>query len=92
MRLKEICLTTALLALSAPVLAKQGEVCSSHVQAGTMKPLDNSTAFQCKAGNLTITQLYEKGWKVVSVFSQATVDPGKPTLGGFFWTVVVERD
>lgn len=92
MRLKKICLATALLALSAPVLAKQGEVCSSPVQVGTMKPLDSTTTFQCKAGNLTVAQLYERGWKVVSVFSQATVDPAKPMAGGFFWTVLVEKD
>jgi len=92
MRLKKICLATALLALSAPVLAEQGEVCASPVQVGTMKPLDNTTTFQCKAGNLNVAQLYERGWKVVSVFSQATVDPTKPMAGGFFWTVLVEKD
>ncbi|MDO7934581.1 hypothetical protein Q6A26_21590 [Xanthomonas euvesicatoria pv. eucalypti] len=66
MRLKKIGLTAALLALATPALAKQGQVCSSPAQVGTMKLLDSTTTFQCKAGDLTIAQLYEKGWKVVS--------------------------
>ncbi|MEA0706897.1 hypothetical protein [Xanthomonas campestris] len=57
-----------------------------------MKPLDSTTTFQCKAGTLTIAQLYEKGWKVVSVFSQAIMNPTNSTQGGFFWTVLVEKD
>ena len=80
------------MSLSGPVLAKQGDVCSSPVQADTMKPLDSSTTFQCKAGNLTIAQLYEKGWKVVSVFSQAIMNPINPAAGGYFWTVLIEKD
>ncbi|WP_407365601.1 hypothetical protein ABFT96_05345 [Xanthomonas campestris pv. campestris] len=92
MSLKKICVAAALLALSAPAFAKQGEVCSSPAQVGTMKPLDSTTTFQCKAGTLTIAQLYEKGWKVVSVFSQAIMNPTNSTQGGFFWTVLVEKD
>ncbi|MCC4605817.1 hypothetical protein [Xanthomonas campestris] len=57
-----------------------------------MKALDSTTTFQCKAGNLTIAPLYEKGWKVVSVFSPVTMNPSNPTQGGFFWTVLIEKD
>ncbi len=81
MRVRRIFLATAMLALSAPILAKQQDGCSSPVQADTMKPLDTSTTFQCKAGNLTIAQLYEKGWKVVPVFSRATMNPINPAAG-----------
>ncbi|WP_017165899.1 hypothetical protein [Xanthomonas phaseoli] len=57
-----------------------------------MKALDSTTTFQCKAGNLTIAPLYEKGWKVVSVFSPVTMNPSNPTQGGLFWTVLIEKD
>lgn len=94
MRLKKICLA-ALLALSAPALAKQGEVCSSATQVNKPEPLANSTVFQCKAGSMTIPQLYEKGWRVVTTLPQVLMgtDPktGLPQ-SSFAWTVVVEHD
>ena len=96
MSLKKICLAAALLALSTtPALAKQGEVCSSATQVNKPEPLSNSTVFQCKAGSMTVPQLYEKGWKVVTTLPQVVMgtDPktGLPQ-SSFAWTVVVEHD
>ncbi|NIK06850.1 hypothetical protein FHY11_000316 [Xanthomonas arboricola] len=95
MRLKKICLAAALLAIASPVLAKQGEVCSSK-PAPTGGTLTNDTVFDCKtAGSLTVSQLYAKGWKVVSTLPQVAMgtDPktGLPQ-SSFAWTVVVEHD
>jgi len=99
MRLRKICLAAALLALSTPVLAKQGEVCSSKPAPTPTPPggtLTNETVFDCKAaGSLTVPQLYAKGWRVVTTLPQVTMgtdpDTGLPK-SSFAWTVVVERD
>ncbi|MCU1015528.1 hypothetical protein [Stenotrophomonas maltophilia] len=97
MSLEKICLAAALLALpaAAPVLAKQGEVCSSKPSA-TNNTLSDSTVSECKtAGAATIPKPYSQGWKVVTTLPQANMgtDPktGLPQ-SRFAWTVVVEHD
>lgn len=85
----------ALLAPAGPAVAAQGEVCLASTPAspaGIMPPFDDSTVFQCKsAGAVTVPQLYAKGWRVVSVFPQSSLDPSKPGMATVAWTVVVEK-
>ena len=85
-----------LLALAGSASAAQGEVCLAAEQttpAGVMKPFNDSTVFQCKSiGEVTVPQLYAKGWKVVSVFPQSSMDPSKPGMVSVLWTLVVEKD
>jgi len=86
----------SLLALAGSASAAQGEVCLATEQitpAGVMTPFSDSTVFQCKSvGQVTVPQLYSKGWKVVSVFPQSTMDPAKPGMVTVLWTMVVEKD
>lgn len=58
-----------------------------------MTPFSDSTVFQCKSvGQVTVSQLYTKGWKVVSVFPQSSMNPAKPGMVSVLWTLVVEKD
>lgn len=95
MHLKKIGLAALLLALSAPVLAKQGEVCSSK-PTPTGGTLTDDTVFECKtAGARTIPQLYAGGWKVIATFPQASMGTDTKTglpQSSVAWTVVVEQD
>ncbi len=73
-----------------PAFAGQGEVClSKPVPAPATGHFDNTTAFECKtAGKLTVSGLYEKGWRIVTVFPQAIASgTGMSTA----WTVVIEK-
>jgi len=85
-----------LLTVAGPASAGEGEVCLAAEQttpAGVMTPFDDSTIFQCRStGKVTISQLYTKGWKVVSVFPQSTMSPAKPGMVSVLWTLVVEKD
>lgn len=84
---------TVLLVLAlvcAPAFAGQGEVClSKPVSAPAAGNFDNATLFQCKsAGKLTVSDIYEKGWRIVSVFPQVIASgTGMSTA----WTVVIEK-
>ena len=75
---------------SAPAFAGQGEVClSKPVPAPATGHFDNTTAFECKtAGKLTVSGLYEKGWRVVTVFPQAIMSGTSMSTA---WTVVIEK-
>lgn len=83
-------LSVGLYLASATALAAQGEVClSKPTPAPATTPFDNVTVFQCKtAGKLTVSQLYEKGWRIVSVFPQANMSAGGMDA---VWTVVIEK-
>ena len=75
---------------AAPALAAQGEVCQS-APAPMPNILTNDVVFQCKAaGDATIPDLYAKGWRVVSVFSQMAPAAGSP-MGQMEWVVVIEK-
>ncbi len=84
-----------LLALAGSASAAQGEFCMAAEQnapAGLMKLSNDSTVFQCKSlGQVTFPQLYAKGWKVVSVFPQSSMDSSKPGMASVLWTLVVEK-
>lgn len=75
---------------SASALAAQGEVCLSK---GNTPPasttLDDTTVFQCKtAGTVTVPQLYEKGWRVVTALPQMSMGAsGMSTV----WTIIIEK-
>ena len=75
---------------SAPTFAGQGEVClSKPVPTPATGHFGNATTFECKAaGRLTVSGLYEKGWRIVTVFPQViTSGAGMSTA----WTVVIEK-
>ena len=95
MDLKKLCVSALLLALASPALADQGEVCSSK-PLPVISTLSNDTVFECKtAGSVTIPEIYASGWKVISVFSQASsltnANSGLPQAS-YVWTVVVARE
>lgn len=96
MHKKMMSLTGVLLALCGPAWAGQGEVCLADNQdtpAGIMKPFNDTTVFRCKTtGAVTVAQIYAKGWRVVSVFPQSSLDPSKPGLGSVVWTIVAEKE
>jgi len=57
-----------------------------------MKPFEDATVFRCKTtGAVTVAQLYAKGWRVVSVFPQSSLDPSKPGMASVVWTIVAEK-
>lgn len=89
-------LAGALLAVCGQAWAGQGEVCladSQNTPAGIMKPFEDATVFRCKTtGAVTVAQLYAKGWRVVSVFPQSSLDPAKPGVVSVVWTIVAEKD
>lgn len=72
--------------------AAQGEVCSTPPKAFNAGNLNDETVFQCKtAGNVTIPQLYAKGWRVVSVMPLMVVNPSNPMDQKASWTVIIEK-
>src|SRR5690606_2054151 len=90
MRLIAAVAALILLGQSMPAMAAQGEVC--HADAAPMPaPFDNDVVFHCKsAGDLTIPQLYEKGWRVVQ--AQTIVPPAQDLVQGKVqWTILVEK-
>jgi hypothetical protein len=75
---------------SAPAFAGQGEVClSKPVSLPVAGHFDNATVFQCKtAGKLTVPDMYEERWRIVTVFPQAITSG---TAMSTAWTVVIEK-
>jgi hypothetical protein len=81
-------LAVALLILSSPAFAAKGEVCVSTPTALT-GGLTNSMVFKCPtAGNVTIPQIYEKGWRVVFGLPQMSNTPGQTKTE---WALVIEK-
>lgn len=95
MRLKKLLLAGGLLSICSTAWAGQGEVCLADTQntpAGIMRPFDDGTVFRCKvAGAVTVSELYAKGWRVVSIFPQSSLDPAKPGVVSVIWTAVEEK-
>ena len=75
---------------SFQVFASQGEVClSKPVLIPANEAFDNATVFECKtAGKLTVSDMYAKGWRIMTVFPQ--VITSKTTMR-MVWTVVIEK-
>ena len=77
--MRKLALATLLTAISAQAFAAQGEVCATEPKAPTDPSalhVTNEAVFKCPtAGDVTIPQVYEKGWRVVQLSS------GMPTVG-----------
>lgn len=87
----------AAMLLAAPMMASaaSGELCmASLTQAKPMNrdAVTNETTFDCHTAGkgLTIPELYQKGWRVASVFPQMAQDPSTG-LPRSQWTLVIEK-
>ncbi|MDV3469084.1 hypothetical protein RZA67_10130 [Stenotrophomonas sp. C3(2023)] len=91
----KVLLAGLLCMVSASAVAAQGEVCltvalTTPVQQ--MRSFDDSAVFNCsKAGSATVSQLYDKGWRVVAVFPQSSMDVARPGTVSVVWTAVIEK-
>jgi hypothetical protein len=93
--MKTVC--ACLLLLVAPLAhAAEGEVCRSAPTNSLTKtvPLSNDVVFSCPTtGQVTVPQLYKKGWRVVLAIPQVSsmaADPLKPEVLSE-WVLVVEK-
>lgn len=86
----------ALLAVaSAPAIAAQGELCASEAKALTpatpVSELTNDTVFKCPTiGDVTIPQVYEKGWRIVQV-SAGMAAAGAGPMPNMNFTAIIEK-
>lgn len=90
---RAICATALCLAtISKPAIAAKGEVCLSNpVDTQNVRTFDNSTQLQCKsAGRLTVSELYDKGWRIVAIFEQVISIKPDGTSPKSSWTVLIE--
>ena len=83
--------------LAAPVslAAAEGELCMANIeqaQVAQWNAVTNKTRFEClTAGeDITIPELYKKGWRVTSVFPQMLLD-ASTGLQRNRWTIVIEK-
>lgn len=85
----------ALLAAPMTASAAEGEVCIAKADqpaSDLSGALTNDTRFECQAAgkDITIPEIYKKGWKVTSVFPQMILD-ANTGLQRSRWTLVIEK-
>lgn len=88
-------LAFALLVAPLPLAAADGELCIANIaqeQASEWNAVTNKTKFECltAGGDITIPELYKKGWRVTSVFPQMLQDTSTG-LQRSRWTIVIEK-
>lgn len=84
-----------LLLLPFNAFAAAGEVCLIEKPAAGKSPghleITNEAKFKCPtAGLVTIPDLYNKGWKVVTMIPQTEGDPRTGMISGR-WTLIIEK-
>ncbi len=83
---------TAGIGLPGLAAAAQGEVCNTQPKAFSAGPLDNELVFRCKTlGDVTVPQIYQKGWRLVSVMPQMIVNPSNPMDQKASWVAIIEK-
>ena len=89
--MRTICLLAVTLLLSSPAMAAKGEVCKTAA-AVVPETLSNDAVFECpNPGKLTIPQMYERGWRLVSLFSQMAHQPADAPVMKVQWVAVIEK-
>ena len=88
-------LTCVLVATPLSVAAADGELCMANIaqdQSSDWNAVTNRTKFEClTAGeDVTIPEIYKKGWRVTSVFPQMLQD-SSTGLQRNRWTIVIEK-
>jgi len=78
--MRMLALSALLAAVSTPAFAAQGEVCATEPKSlgptDTVFELTNDTVFKCPtAGDVTVPQVYQKGWRVVQVAAGMAAAP-----------------
>jgi len=93
---KKVLVLLVLCSFSSLAWSASGDVCrTAPHSAMAAAPLTDKTVFVCpNAGSNTISQLYQKGWRVVQAIPQMVTSGGMPPSGQVptqQWMIIVEK-